>query len=147
MSNPDQVETDEKIAWAVSYWFWKTKVRKNLNVINDHQFGASTKIVKSTECKGSNFEAAKARFAQYTIVLKAFKIDEIAKENGCYETSQDYSFEKPSFEEFSNSLTFNKYPVPTKLQYDNFLNGATSQGGIASKRELAMFLAQVCLNS
>jgi hypothetical protein len=65
------------------------------------------------------------------------------KEEGCYETSQNSSIEKPSFSEFSNALTFNKYPVPTKAQYDNFVNGASSQGGITSKRELAMFLAQV----
>ncbi len=65
------------------------------------------------------------------------------KEEGCYETSQDSSVEKPSFREFSNALTFNKYPVPTREQYDNFVNGASTQGGIASKRELAMFLAQV----
>ena len=49
MIDPDQVEKDEKISWAVSYWYWKVKVRKNQNVINDHQFGASTKIVKKNE--------------------------------------------------------------------------------------------------
>ena len=146
MIDPDQVEKDDKISWAVSYWFWKVKVRKNQNVINDHQFGASSKIVKKNECVGPNFQAAKARFEKYKIILKAFNIDEIPKENGCYETSQDFSFEKPSFEEFSKALKFNKYPIPTKLQYENFVKGASSQGGINSKRELAMFLAQVCFD-
>ena len=49
----------------------------------------------------------------------------------------------PSFQEFSNSLTQNGFPAPSNLQYSNFVNGLTSQGGITTKREAAMFLAQI----
>ena len=49
----------------------------------------------------------------------------------------------PTFKEFSAALTLNHYPVPTREQYQNFKNGAQTQGGISSKIELAMFLAQV----
>ena len=143
-SDPDQVEKDDKIAWSVAFWFWKTKVSSNENVKNGHQFGASTyQINGMDECRGSNFDAAKLRFSKYLQTLIAFNIGEAPNESGCYTTAQDNSFEKPTFEEFSNALTFNKYPVPTREQYENCMDGAVSQGGIVSKRELAMFLAQI----
>ena len=49
----------------------------------------------------------------------------------------------PTFTEFSNALTLNGYPAPTMLQYTNFIGGMTSQGGITTKREAAMFLAEI----
>ena len=48
-----------------------------------------------------------------------------------------------TFEEFSKALTVNGYPAPSKQQYTNFVNGATTRGNITSKRELAMFLSQI----
>lgn len=47
-----------------------------------------------------------------------------------------------TYQEFSNALLYNGYRAPTYEQYRNFINGALSQG-ITSKRELAMFLAQI----
>ena len=60
-----------------------------------------------------------------------------------YEEIDKKGFQKPSFTEFINALTYNKYPVPTMDQYNNFITGAQAQGSIKSKRELAMFLAQI----
>ena len=48
-----------------------------------------------------------------------------------------------TFKEFSNALTLNGYKEPTVEQYNNFVNGAPTQGKITTKRELAMFLAQI----
>ena len=50
---------------------------------------------------------------------------------------------KPSKNEFSAALTRNGFPAPSNEQYTNFVNGISSQGGIATKREAAMFLAQI----
>ena len=48
-----------------------------------------------------------------------------------------------TFKEFSNALILNGYKEPTVEQYNNFVNGAPTQGKITTKRELAMFLAQI----
>lgn len=47
---------------------------------------------------------------------------------------------------FDNAFTSNGYPPPTDAQYDDFINGIPSTG-ISSKRELAMFVAQVMHNT
>ena len=143
IANPDQVESSEKVAWSVAFWFWNKKVLMNQAVINDHQFGTSTNLMSNKYCKGTNFDVAKSLFARYKIILNAFNINEKPRERGCYPTTEDYSLQTPSFDEFSNALTLNKYPIPTKDQYVNFVNGAYPLGGITTKRELAMFLAQV----
>ena len=49
----------------------------------------------------------------------------------------------PSFQEFSNALTKNGYKVPTKEQYTNFAGLLKTEDGIKSKREAAMFLANI----
>ena len=49
----------------------------------------------------------------------------------------------PTFQEFSDALTQNGYPAPTLVKYTNFVNGLSSQGGITTKREAAMFLAEI----
>ena len=82
--NPDLVETDDKMAWATAFWFWKKNVRNDKNVKLGY-FGASTKLIHGAlECQGSNTNTAKSRFDKYKFVLKAFKIDEVANEKGCY---------------------------------------------------------------
>lgn len=53
----------------------------------------------------------------------------------------------PSFNEFSNAFTLNQYSKPTKKQFDFFKSGATYQGGITSKIEVAMFLTHVLIES
>jgi predicted chitinase len=82
--NPDLVETDDKISWAVSFWFWKQNVRINKKVRNG-QFGASTKQINGgLECNGANTQLAKIRFEKYKLTLKAFNIKEDPIESGCY---------------------------------------------------------------
>ena len=51
----------------------------------------------------------------------------------------------PTFQEFSNALTQNGYPEPSTVKYTNFISGLSTQGGITTKREAAMFLAQIII--
>jgi hypothetical protein len=52
-----------------------------------------------------------------------------------------------TFSQFSNAITTNGYQTPTQAQYNSFAKGLKTQGGITTKREAAMFLAQVCWES
>ena len=49
----------------------------------------------------------------------------------------------PNFQEFTNALTKNGYLAPTLEKFTNYVNGLSAQGGITTKREAAMFLAQI----
>lgn len=49
--------------------------------------------------------------------------------------------------EFTNAVVQNGYPAPTQDQYYSFVSQLTTQGGITSKREAAMFLAQIMWES
>jgi hypothetical protein len=49
----------------------------------------------------------------------------------------------PTFQEFTAAVTKSGYRAPTLDQYKNFANGLRSQGGITTKREAAMFLANI----
>ena len=49
----------------------------------------------------------------------------------------------PSPQEFSSALTLNGFRAPSSEQYTNFINGVSLKGGMTSKREMAMFLAQI----
>ena len=61
------MEKDDKIAWAVSFWFWKQNVRINKKVRNG-LFGASTKQINGgLECNGANTYLAKIRFEKYKL--------------------------------------------------------------------------------
>jgi len=48
-----------------------------------------------------------------------------------------------SFDQFANAVTSCGYPRPGNDKYNSFINNYASAGGITSKRELAMFLAQI----
>ena len=52
-----------------------------------------------------------------------------------------------TWEEFQNSFTATGYPMPNIKQYENFVKNAAPAGGINTKRELAMFLAQIMWES
>ena len=83
-TNPDQVETDDKQAWATAFWFWKANVRTNTQVQAGY-FGASTNLINGAlECRGFNTDKAKSRYQKYLNVLKAFNINQAPIENGCY---------------------------------------------------------------
>ena len=83
-TNPDQVATNDSVAWATAFWFWKTNVHPNAQV-QQGQFGASIKLINSGECTGTfNVQYAKKRYANYLNVMKAFNINETPIETGCY---------------------------------------------------------------
>lgn len=52
-----------------------------------------------------------------------------------------------NWNQFCNAVTVNSYATPTKSQYESFIKGLGPRSGITSKREAAMFLAQVLWES
>jgi chitinase len=84
VSEPDQVATNDKIAWASAFWYWKENVRTNEDVLQ-FKFGASTNQINGDlECRGVATDVAKERYNKYVRVLKAFNIDDEPIEDGCY---------------------------------------------------------------
>ena len=49
-------------------------------------------------------------------------------------------------DEFNNAVTLKNYPMPSSEAYDAF-NSHTDDGGFSTKRELAMFLAEILWES
>lgn len=82
--DPDSVAKSERLAWAVSFWYWKTSVRTRQGVAQGY-FGTSTDAINGAlECRGAYVYRARERFDIYTKVLKAFGINETPIESGCY---------------------------------------------------------------
>ena len=65
--------------------FWNKNVGSKQEVKNGY-FGASTKAINGAlECNGGLYEdKARIRFEIYKNVLKAFNLNEVANEKGCY---------------------------------------------------------------
>ncbi|KAJ1802563.1 hypothetical protein LPJ75_006149 [Coemansia sp. RSA 2598] len=80
-----QVAKNEDIAWAVSFWFWKDRVRSDPGV-QEGNFGASiNKINGGLECNGgAAADKAKKRYEMYKVILPIFAPGETPKESGCY---------------------------------------------------------------
>ncbi|PVU97949.1 hypothetical protein BB561_000220 [Smittium simulii] len=67
---PELVSKNEDIAWDVSSWYWKTKVRA-LPEVKIGLFGSTTKAINGyLECYSGNYDKAKRRFELYVKVLK-----------------------------------------------------------------------------
>ncbi|KAI8323896.1 lysozyme-like protein [Martensiomyces pterosporus] len=83
--NPEQVATNEDMAWGVSFWFWKANVHSDAGV-QAGNFGSSVnKINGALECHGgANADRAKKRYQIYQAILKVFAPSETPKEAGCY---------------------------------------------------------------
>ncbi|KAI8323902.1 lysozyme-like protein [Martensiomyces pterosporus] len=82
--NTAQVSSNEDLAWNVSFWFWKDRVRSDPGVPAGN-FGASiNKINGGLECRGAAQDKAKKRYAMYKVVLPIFAPGETPKESGCY---------------------------------------------------------------
>lgn len=52
-------------------------------------------------------------------------------------------FVNVTWEEFTDAFVSNKFPAPNKTHYADFVHGVELYGNITSKREAAMFLAQL----
>lgn len=85
LRNPDQVATNDEIAWATAFWYWKTRVGTRQEVKNGW-FGSATNAINGgLECNGGFYQdKAKKRFEIYKVVLKEFNVNETPIENGCY---------------------------------------------------------------
>lgn len=84
LNNPEQVATNDEIAWAVSFWYWQKHVH-NRPGVSAGQFGVTTNAINGAlECAGPYKDKAKRRFEIYKNVLKAFSINETPIETGCY---------------------------------------------------------------
>ena len=72
VQNPDQVASNEDIAWATAFWFWKANVRSAPGVQNGN-FAMTILKINSMECKQGNAQA-KNRFRFYGCAYKAFGV-------------------------------------------------------------------------
>ncbi|KAJ2566423.1 hypothetical protein GGH95_004460, partial [Coemansia sp. RSA 1836] len=82
--DPAQVAKSEDLAWNVSFWFWKDRVRSDPGVQAGNFGAAINKINGGLECRGSAQDKAKKRYAMYKAVLPIFAPGETPKETGCY---------------------------------------------------------------
>ncbi|KAJ1958232.1 hypothetical protein IWQ62_004933 [Dispira parvispora] len=83
VDNPDQVATNEDVAWAVSFFYWSNNVHSQ-GGIQEGQFGVSIRAINGQlECNGSGHPGVQNRIRIYTNVLQAFHINEPVNEAGC----------------------------------------------------------------
>ncbi|OQV20260.1 putative Chitinase 5 [Hypsibius exemplaris] len=76
LENPDQVKTNDVIAWDTSYWFWSVNVHSATGVQSGN-FGRTIKQINGArECgdRPSNPTAARKRIKIYEAVLRSFGI-------------------------------------------------------------------------
>ena len=87
LRNADQVASNDEIAWATAFWYWRTSVIGGQygQGVKNGQFGSSTNAINGAlECRGSNGDKARKRFEIYKKVLVAFNIYSTPNESGCY---------------------------------------------------------------
>ncbi|MET9487177.1 chitinase [Nocardia sp. NPDC006630] len=78
--NPEWVASDEETAWAVSFWYWKTRVASSPGY--GKGFGFTTKAINGAlEC-GSGSEAPRQRYEIYTKVAAALGVKALGPD-GC----------------------------------------------------------------
>ncbi|KAJ1656807.1 hypothetical protein IWQ61_003691 [Dispira simplex] len=83
VTNPDQVATDESIAWGVTFHYWLTRVHTSEGVVSG-RFGESVnKINGALECGGAGGAAVAKRQEYYKGCLSAFGISEQPDFSGC----------------------------------------------------------------
>ncbi|XP_055356204.1 uncharacterized protein LOC129601429 [Paramacrobiotus metropolitanus] len=82
--NPEQVATNDKIAWDTTFWFWGNRVHDKAGVA-EGKFGVTTRAINGGyECDGAYQHKARRRFAMYTKILNIFVPGETPIESGCY---------------------------------------------------------------
>ncbi|RWR98601.1 hypothetical protein B4U79_11576, partial [Dinothrombium tinctorium] len=82
--NYQLVADDERVAWATAFWYCRTRVRNQPNVLR-FWFGATTNAISGgLECRGPNQHIARKRFEVYKRVLRACNIHATPIERGCY---------------------------------------------------------------
>ena len=82
--DPDQVATNEDLAWGVSFYYWKAVVKPAL-APNPQAFGLATNAINGpVECHGKNTPVAQKRFNIYKAVLKVWEPSMTPIETGCY---------------------------------------------------------------
>lgn len=84
IKNPDLVASDDQVAWATAFWYWKANVGILPNVKAGY-FGTSTNAINGAlECAGGYQNKAKGRYDDYKVVFAAFNLPGTPIENGCY---------------------------------------------------------------
>jgi len=82
VTDPDQVATNEDIAWQTAFWFWKTNVH-SVDGVQNGQFGSATNAINGdlecNPCRG----ACTNRNDIYAHVLKIFGVNESPNYAGC----------------------------------------------------------------
>ncbi|CAL8128799.1 unnamed protein product [Orchesella dallaii] len=82
LRNPDQVATNDQIAWQTTFWFWSDRVHDKPGV-QQGKFGATTRWINGNECRDPNNQTAKNRFKMYGIVRQAFGLQGSGDPSGC----------------------------------------------------------------
>ncbi|CAL8128798.1 unnamed protein product [Orchesella dallaii] len=82
LENPDQVATNDQIAWQTSFWFWGDRVHGQ-NGVAQGQFGVTTRRINGgIEC-GTGSSTPQKRFQTYGIVREAFGLLGAGDPSGC----------------------------------------------------------------
>lgn len=85
LQNPDLVETDDQVAWDVSFWYWAANVHNKLGVA-DGLFGVTTNAINGlNECGPNRIDpdSANMRFAIYQKFFAAFGLSGQPDSRGC----------------------------------------------------------------
>ncbi|ODM90353.1 Chitinase 4 [Orchesella cincta] len=83
LRNPNQVATDDKIAWQTAFWFWGDRVHTQPGV-QQGRFGASTEAINGgLECSRPGNAQAQKRFQIYGNVTRAFGLNGAGDSSGC----------------------------------------------------------------
>ncbi len=85
-----------------------------------------------------------------TIYMNETSINSTSSTTTKNETDSDFTIPNSlniTWIEFVNSVVQNSYPKPKREQYEAFVSKIKKDGGIDSKREAAMFLAQILWES
>ncbi|XP_014224528.1 endochitinase At2g43610-like [Trichogramma pretiosum] len=85
LRNPELVSQDIKTSMHVSVWYWEKRVKTRLTGPNKNNFGVTTKAINGIECTNASLrKKAQDRYRIYLKVAEVLKIQNKAKENGCY---------------------------------------------------------------
>jgi chitinase len=82
LNHPEQVATNDAIAWDTAFWYWGKYVH-NASGISDGWFGVSIRKINSPECNGSD-QRPRRRYAMYQKIFRAFEVSGQPIERGCY---------------------------------------------------------------
>ncbi|XP_055340419.1 uncharacterized protein LOC129589623 [Paramacrobiotus metropolitanus] len=146
VENPDLVK-DAPAAWDTAFWFWANKVHSQPGT-QVGKLGVSAYIITGgRECQ--EYEELPERLDIYTKLLVIFGVNDTPDYSGCFDRSKNLPnnqstaiITREQFQTAVNGIGY-WYPPPTNDQYNTLMISAAPKASITTKRELAMFLANI----